>query len=319
LAAVTRQRTLLVGAVALLLCGWPSLVGAYRGGDPAARDLLRQSVAAEQTTSYFAVKTFTTHAPDGRPCITEVRVWRLAPARQRVEYVAPPDRAGKILVENSEGAWIFVPHRNRYYPVDFTPPRENLRLLLRNYSVSQERGGIIAGRACYRVAVRPRVPGNPSKRVWLDRETFLPLRTELYSHSGQLRTIAAVKEIDYRRASTLSTALFAIPPGQREERRPPSDATPAPPFRPSYVPRGYILAAVEIVGRRPRGHHLRYTDGLNTVSLFVFDRARRRGRPPDPTPAYTRQVGRFHCVLMGDMPPTELQKMLDSLPESDAG
>ena len=68
-----------------------------------------------------------------------------------------------------------------------------------------------------------------------------------------------------------------------------------------------------------RAAHLRYSDGLNTISFFQAPatafalRSPRRSRELSYTVVFTWQRGLMSYALMGDIRPTELQRMAASV------
>jgi negative regulator of sigma E activity len=194
-------------------------------------------------------------------------------------------------------------------------------LLLRNYRVRRQGTGTVAGRRVVELVIEPRHQGNPTKRVWIDPTCRMALREEVRDSQGRL--LAASEFERFEQVRELPAGLFE-PPSSSTEWTPPS-ALPFSPLRPRYVPPGYQEVRRAAARRGPfQGVHLRYTDGLGTISLFQFrsdgstngySQRRHRGRNGGhrKPPSLNRRIGELECRVMGDTAGAELRKMLDSL------
>jgi negative regulator of sigma E activity len=203
--------------------------------------------------------------------------------------VTPAESLGMVVVESGEGIWLFHPRKQSWRQMSWRAPESRPQLLLRNYDVHLQGREKVAGRRVFVLRLTARHPGNPSKRVWLDSETKLALRQELYDPAGRRLSTSEFREISF--APSLPANLFTVPVEARVERR--REGAPLPPWaaagkanpsqtceQPRYVPAGYELAH-RICMKRPDREfaHLRYTDGLNTISLFIErSAAQKQGR-----------------------------------------
>ena len=75
------------------------------------------------------------------------------------------------------------------------------------YDVSIVRDDRVAGRAAIMLAVRPHDEFRYGHRIWLDKETSFPLKTEMMSIDGEL--IEQIKFVDIRIGSNISKAALA--------------------------------------------------------------------------------------------------------------
>ena len=154
----------------------------------------------------------------------------------------------------------------------------------------------VAGRKCDIVEVRPtRLPGAPTRRFWIDRETGLRLRTEEKSAAGKLLSGSYYTSLDL--SPTFAPDDFApaesgkkpaknaggLGKGRLELRRFTSvDAAQKAGFSvaaPTYLPSGYTLRAVEATASGDFSA-LRYANGLNALSVTRL----RGGVPPRVRP-----------------------------------
>jgi outer membrane lipoprotein-sorting protein len=262
----------------------------HAGSDPAA--LLQASESADQRISYAGTKVVRVYRPGETTPVVErvVKVWHRSPDLTRMEFVSPAESMGKVALENGEGLWVFHPRRQTWRAMPWRSPRPRPSLLLRNYQVQVLRREHVAGRPVITLRVSSRYPGNPSKIVWVDTRTKIPLRQELYDAAGQRVGSAEFREISYE--ASLPANLFTVPAEARKQAADrlarlgsmmgaPSPVNDDAVTEPRYVPPGYMLVR-KLAFRRPglEFTHLRYTDGLNTISLFQ----ERRFGPPDGAP-----------------------------------
>src|SRR5690606_4228368 len=113
--------------------------------------------------------------------------------------------------------------------------------------------------------------------LWLDRETAMPLKSQIRDENGEIVEQILFTQIqisDFIPASALHPAIdtegftFFRTPEARSET---SDGVP---WRASMLPGGFRLSAARqraIAGSSYPVEHLVYSDGLATVSVFIED------------------------------------------------
>jgi negative regulator of sigma E activity len=314
--------------------------------------LVLASEQAEKKVSYAGTKVLRFYRPEGGGLATErvVKVWHRSPEQTRVEMVTPADILGMVVLESPEGIWIFHPRRQSWRQMKWRAPEARPQLLLRNYDVSLLRREKVAGRPAYVLRLASRHPGNPSKTVWIDAETKLALRQDLFDPDGRLLSASQFREISF--SPSLPGNLFTVPVEARVDKRREADGPLAgaqqPPWataqkagqalpceQPRYVPAGYELVHRFCLKRPEREFaHLRYTDGLNTISLFIERssagaatvsqdgrRGRRRHGGPGSDPQrgehgrrFSLQRGDTRYTLVGNINASELRRMAESIP-----
>jgi outer membrane lipoprotein-sorting protein len=287
---------------------------------PAAADLgffLRRSETADTRVSYAGIKVLRGGGPPRRggperaPRERTVKVWHSAPDQTRIEFLSGGPEGSAIIQRGDRHYLRSASGDLRAWPHDSAPARVDL--LLENYTVRKLRVEQVAGRKAFVLSVEPKHAGNPRKVVWIDSATGLALRTQLFDSNGDLSEESAFQEIDFH-------PIFA--PGLFEVTGAPPTPSPPPPAepdftlrRPEYVPPGYLL--VSTATWRERGGrimaHFRYTDGLNTLSLFErrADSESRRG--PGWGGRVSGVAGDMRFSLIGDIRLEELQKMAESI------
>jgi len=284
------------------------LSGCSRPGPPEAWDLLRRAEEAEQGVSYVGLLHTVTHFRQQRVACT-VKVYRQAPDQERMEYRSEP-LAGLVTGCNAHHCWHYEPTAG----LTLRPPHpaelkeeQRQELRRRNYRAEVTGTDRVAGRETYLLSLTPRHPGNPSRRLWVDKRTGLILKQERYNAEGLLTTQTAFQDIDFR--ARLDPNLFAPPPSPEVHRV--SGATP-PRTRaqverevgfsvrlPQYVPPGYEVAGYDIhrcgCGCGMISAQVQYVDGLNTFFLFETDAAHASCLSPAGCPAH--ETGETPCFL----------------------
>jgi outer membrane lipoprotein-sorting protein len=227
--------------------------------------------------------------------IREERVTNKSPDKRRIDVLLPPDIAGLTMVRDGEHRWQTPPRRRGELPPHLPKPpigpdrpREDMELMLRNYSVEISEGERIAGRNTYLLEITPKYEGRPSKRIWSDAKKGIPLRMEHYNSEGKLASLIVYTEISF--PPRIDERLF-VPPeevlkGRKGRFGPPEGGELSleelkrrisfPIIVPGYIPAGFEFQNARLIRYQRREiAHLRYTDGLVLLSLFET----RGGRP----------------------------------------
>lgn len=249
------------------------IVGASSAA-PDATDILKKSYAAESRNTFSGQLKTTIHGSAGCASAT-VNVFR-SDGRSRLEYVTGP-LAGTAIVDDGVFVIRLDPSAELAH-ISRTPKApERLDLLLANYRPILIGSDRIANRNCYELRLEPRYAGNPSKKLWIDKESLVVLKTERYGSDGKIVMSTEYTRIDY--SARPSSSIFAIPHGWKSSR-PALEPNASPdavrkavgftPVKPGYVPKGYsfdgyyICSACGVTCTAG----LRYTNGLNTLSIF---------------------------------------------------
>lgn len=117
----------------------------------------------------------------------------------------------------------------------------------------------IAGRPAWRLDVEPQDDLRYGYRLWLDRETSLPLKREMIGVDG--RIIETFQITDLHEPSLYSGTL-RLGPGQQPNESP---------WQARWLPDGFTAQPIppDSPSRRARVEHQLYSDGLSSISLFV--------------------------------------------------
>jgi len=304
-------------------------------------DRLRMAEVAEEKLTLRGTLNTVTFFAQGS-ISSEVVVCR-KPGRSRWEYRSPALK-GMVIIEKGDTVTRLDPSSKTAYVGHSYREPGHLELLLRNYRPMSEGEERVAGRLADIVAVRPRRPGSPSKKVWIDRATGLVLRSEYYNSEGKLSSLTFYTDIAWN--PRLDDSLFAVPESWRQiaiqedgeqhrDRQTLSREVGFPIREPSYHPPGYILDGFYLYRCRcgVASAHLRYVDGLNSFSVFErftecprghrgrgFRWGQRQGRQRG-CELFDNRRGKLLVkrrdglmfILVGDLPEEELQKIADGI------
>jgi outer membrane lipoprotein-sorting protein len=248
--------------------------------------------------SFKATKTVIIwHRSGTDACISNIA--RKAPDLTRTEYL-PSSALGygpRTVISDGKSTWHYEPSLQVVFHMadassklhkdndlaegeGFNCARDMI-LIKSNYQISLVAIENMAGRQAYVIELEPRHPGNPSRRIWVDREYPFILKTEKYGHDGIMSSVSFYTQIEF--FPLLSDDLFHldIPPDVAKVELPASGRLmplgelekeanfpiPVPKFvPPGYVIEGGLLSAYEAFPAA----HIRLTDGLNTISYFVL-------------------------------------------------
>lgn len=166
--------------------------------------------------------------------------------------------------------------------------RENLELTLKSYSFHTEPAEQIAGRETRLFEFSPLQEGSrPRRKVWVDTETGLVLKMEIFSAENKLFLMSFFEDIDYR--PEVSPASFSVPnptgvrvvestEGRCLEAENARAVADLPVELPAYVPQGFVRKCIRAKKSRDYGEvQILYTDGLSLLSVFGSSRFRGAG------------------------------------------
>jgi sigma-E factor negative regulatory protein RseB len=176
----------------------------------------------------------------------------------------------------------------------------------------------LMGRTTRVVALHPRDEYRYGYRLWIDQETYMPLKTQLCDATGQVIEQILFSSIDLPERIPDSMFKPQIDAANfrwlRAERRVVSVASPAL-WEAMRLPPGFRMATRSnqaMPGSSGPVEHLVFTDGVASVSVFV------EPRKPDSRPAqgparvgsssaFSTVVDGHQVTAVGEVPPTTVQ------------
>lgn len=192
------------------------------------------------------------------------------------------------------------------------------------YQVRRAGQSRVAGRSADFVDVWPRDGHRYGYRLWVDRESRLPLRYEVVNRRGA--ALESVEFVDVETGIEVPRDLFQVPEGSRRLLTLMRSAdAPMPTVAPSWLPPGFRATGSQTQrlgapGAEQESSSVTYSDGLASFSLFVEKAgvdARPMGRQIGPTVAVSGvldagSAGRFRVTLVGEVPAGTAVKVVEN-------
>lgn len=246
-------------------------------------ELLRATMLAAGTTTYHGTRVEMSWSAE-QATGSVASVFHRADRKSRIEYQAAADGSRRIVIDDGTRLWdIDVAHERVIVgssPEERDGVDETLKLVVKNYNIHLVGEDEVAERSAYLVQLDSKYLGRRTQRLWIDRYTHLTLRSEKYRRDGTLASVSYFVDIDFPK--TLDPGLFvaSVPKGVKvyEQTKENASISPDrlegaigfPPYVPALLPAGFRFAGAGITSSRAPGDtiHLRFTDGLDVISLF---------------------------------------------------
>jgi len=288
---------------------------------PKAEILLQKMIQADNSLDFEGRLTIMLQSQMGNQAF-EVYVTRKAPDKRRIEIISPDELYGTgFIINGNENIPIRQGNTPRFFPPPpFLQPDQmedaqihNTQILLKNYKARVLDGGSVAGRNTYLIEIEPKNSGRPSSKIWIDKEKSITLKTEQYNAKKMLQRVIAYSTIDFE--PVIDDTSFQIPrkfwdkkrPFRQSDREEIWNYTQEKPdldklkdkvhfeiILPDRVSGGFALQSINIIKiGKEQNIHLKYTDGLTTLSVFQSPSnemgKRPRNEPPGGPPPPSSQ------------------------------
>jgi len=315
-----------------------------------ALQLYRMSLTGGEKYSYAGREYITTWSDDGHSTMNVVtKVYHEAPDQYVLRFLAPKDRAGRVILENASYEWTYIPDRKVVIQTSrpTAMPEDNTsELLLANYSITMgAKPDIIANRRTYIVTLTSKIRHDKALRFWIDPYTGVALRAERYHAGGNLAYVSYFSDINYQ--PKFDAGLFTPfrwPKARIEQKfdKPTASGNMTDnevvaslqgrALAPQRIREFSLVGVTSMQASSGQTLHLHYSDGLSSVSLFeTLKRNRRATRMAGSRPMRinARLFGRFSerlnysllnwdsnqlsLTLLGDLSPETLRDLAGAL------
>ena len=300
--------------------------------DPAARNLLRQMLQAENTLPLSGDQV-TLVVRNGLDISSEQQVQRNGARALRLDYLRPARLAGEQIIDNGRFYCHLVPSKNI---LELSPSRVQALRVRVPQVIQQVRSGrlwvqalgqdTVAGHTC--VVVQVMVPSAgpvPSQKFWIDPANGAQLRNEQYDSQGRLRSASYYTQVTYNPA--FDKAAFRLPKSGKIV--PQGFAAPTltldqvraqagfPVQTPSVLPAGFRYQGGSVSARRGQSVvELRFSRSAGGLSVFETPDKPGIGPLPIQHPRqgvlFSSQNG-LKIVIIGNLENGELDALLASL------
>ena len=326
-----RTTWVLTGIVMLMMAMMTSALAQHIDG----QSILLKLFDAEGHVSYTAHQVTVL---SGGPVITsEQNVYRSGYDGMRLEYTDPTALHGEIHADDGHVFAHLVPSRKtlKIGPSRLAELKKRTQQMhnedLYAKLVGRDR---IADRPAYIVEVRPNHLGRmPKRKLWVDQDKWVKLKIEELGSDGKVLSSSYYTKINYVKSIPESKFHIDLPDGYRVYKRDDranimslDAARKSASFRlmePTYLPSGFKAIGVKVIPfRHGQLVTIRYTDGVNPVSLFqtqqresghrFLDRLH-NGQIEPGHEIYSWQKDNLNLTLIGQLSQKELHKIADSV------
>lgn len=312
-------------------------VTAVRAAPMSADEMIRRTFHAEKNVNFIGTQVSLVSIK-GQERKSRLTIMHKVPNLMRVEFDLPPETRGQIIVADGQFRWRYFPQKKE---VIKTPQEmggrkrcwgdHRTRLAEMNFHASLLGEEKIAGHPAFTVQVEPNVPGPPVRKLWIDQETFLRLKSQTIDRLGNVVESTEFEKINFNPSFEVNTFNFTPPQGVRVIEPPPRKPAevlkslselkakaPFPVKTPDFLPKGFAWDSGSLQQHYGRVAvvWIRYTDGINTLSLF--QRKMNRDLPdsaprPAPRGAVMWAQDGISFFLVGNLPADILMKIANSV------
>lgn len=255
-------------------------------GGVTVHEVMRHAALSPQIVDYEGTKILSVLRGSLMETIT-VNEAHKRPGRTRLEFLSPDGVAGRLIIDDGVRTWHYEPRLNMAFigPTMAVPSDAPARLPADRYRVRVLGTEQVIGRPTVVLSLWPH-RGRRERRMWIDRFTGVPLRSEERDPDEGLIATAYFTRISF--VLNLPTALFQprLPAGARvigQELPPSALLAPAalseqvgfPVIAPAGLPGGFALLGGAPIRDGPvTAAHLHYSDGVRILALFLAPASR---------------------------------------------
>ncbi len=196
-------------------------------------------------------------------------------------------------------------------------------LTFKNYNISIRGEEKIIGREAYHIVLTPICEGNVKKEVWIDKKTYITLKSVIYDWTGKLikeKEVTSLTIYD-KHPPILDKMKKILKVNSKKLSRWFTSYNEAEKvlkiklLKPTYIPCGYELIGIHVSNRFKNTIHIVYTNGIGYISLYekkvpIWAR-KEKGPHKGPHPNWEKRGTRL--LLIGDVKEDILYKMAESI------
>ena len=179
-------------------------------GNPDADEILERVDQNMSSKNRVVESTMIIHGRRGSRTITS-RTYSVGDTKSFTEYLSPPREQGTKMLKLEEQLWIYSPDSDRTIQISGHMLRQSVmgsdlsyedmmddRKLQEVYNAEITGETSIEGRICYQLQLNAKVDdaSYESRKLWIDKERYIPLKQELYAKGGQLLKRITLSEIE---------------------------------------------------------------------------------------------------------------------------
>ena len=211
--------------IVLMLCLAAAGAAAQTAPQAPSADSILQKIDENQVAgSRITVYEMTIRGRRGSRTM-KAKSWVQGVDRAFTEYLEPPREAGTKMLKLGDQLWTFSPSTDRTIQIAGHMLRQSVMgsdmsyedlmedARLHNlYAATVVGEGTLLERPCWILELKARPGAEPSyhsRKVWVDKERFLPLKEERYATSGKLLKTAEIQSVrQYQQRWVAERAVF---------------------------------------------------------------------------------------------------------------
>ncbi|WP_048159637.1 outer membrane lipoprotein-sorting protein [Methanosarcina sp. WWM596] len=210
----------------LLVLLVPALFVSGCTGELSAEEIAEQMQEKEASIQDYSYTMHMTSYFGNQKQESEVRILQKKPDRIKTVAMEPEEEAGTIAVSDGEFMWTFDPKTNTVMKIEMpdTPVLGEIDYvgmiseLLNKTDVSLLGMEEIDGRPTYLLEANPKEEGEgllfvDGMKLWVDKETWMPLRYEMYDSDGDLMMELEIRDLEVNAGIPDSEFVFEVPEG----------------------------------------------------------------------------------------------------------
>ncbi|MEA1868609.1 MAG: outer membrane lipoprotein-sorting protein [Euryarchaeota archaeon] len=256
-----------------------------------ADEIASQMEAKQESIEDFSATMVMTSSYGGEDATMQARMVMIPPDKSRVEYIEPAELAGTVTVTNGSTMWTYDPAKNQVtkmaLPEDMPSDMDYTELvknLLDENDISLEGTEDVGGRSTYVIDATPKNESNrefiSKTRVWVDRENWMLLGTEMYDADGNPVVKVEYRDIAFNTGVLDNEFIFEVPEGAEVVEESFEDLMPKEMTledvranltfdlkTPAYLPEGYEFDHAMVIGGTREVVSLQYLNGDERLHL----------------------------------------------------
>lgn len=272
------------------------------------QELLKQVYINSSKVSYTAISETKIFKP--KLFITKARIYNKL-QKNKIEYFSKPLN-GTYLIDDGVKLIRFNPYKKIIFisNSEFNNNQEDLNLLLNNFNIKIQGEEEILNRKVYILTISSKYIGRNYKKIWVDKEKYIILKSELYNYNNELISSNVFSMVNFN--AQINNDLFIPKFIQRnfkiietniDEKYNKTEIEKIIGFdiiEPNYIPAGFKKQGYYLQKRPYKDvGYIQYFDGLNSISIFQIkcidsDYSDNRGYIGGYN-KHKRRYGRKHC------------------------
>ncbi|MFQ3549138.1 MAG: sigma-E factor regulatory protein RseB domain-containing protein [Armatimonadota bacterium] len=233
-----------------------------------AVDIVIKAEKAESNVCYRGIKQAIVNV-NNKSHISMFKITHSKPDNTRIDYHSPSIMNGMIVIQKNNNEWLYRPSERAW---EYTPyssrtnTKEILNQALKNFKLEIIGNGRIADRDAVIIKATPLQNTENLRKVWIDKEYYLVLKTVVEDDNGKPLRAVYFKEIEFN-PTNISKSAFKVDGIVKVYKKPAKiDFNVS---RPTYLPAGY--KEIDFRANKINNHtcvHILYSNGASVISLF---------------------------------------------------